>query len=235
MRLSPLALIAVLAACEPVVVDEGPQVAPLQPTETGPQVSQAQALRNFRTAAQRIEPVAEGVCRRRDPSVNCDFNIVIDNRSREINAYQTLDGSGRPIIAFTIPMIAEARNVDEIAFVMSHETAHHIEGHIARQRANATVGAVLLGGLAGALGTTDASTIDTAQQLGAGLGARTYSKNFELEADALGTRIAHAAGFDPLRGAQFFFRIPDPGDRFLGTHPANSDRLRTVQRVASGL
>ncbi|MDB4254950.1 peptidase M48, partial [bacterium] len=44
-----------------------------------------------------------------------------------------------------------------------------------------------------------------------------------------------AAGFDPLNGAQFFFRVPDPGDRFLGTHPANADRLRTVQRVAAGL
>ncbi|MFQ1702788.1 M48 family metallopeptidase [Loktanella agnita] len=235
MRLSPLFLIAALVACAPVVDDAGPQVVPLQPQTTGPQVSQAQSLRNFRTAAQRIEPVAETVCRRRDPSVNCDFNILIDNRSKEINAYQTLDRSGRPIIAFTVPMIAEARNVDEIAFVMAHEAAHHIEGHLARQRANATVGAVLLGGLAGALGTTDQASIDTAQQLGAGLGARTYSKNFELEADALGTRIAAAAGFDPLRGAQFFFRIPDPGDRFLGTHPANADRLRTVQRVAAGL
>ena len=77
--------------------------------------------------------------------------------------------------------------------------------------------------------------INSAQQIGATVGARTYSKNFELEADALGTRIAHSAGFDPLRGAQFFFRIPDPGDRFLGTHPANGDRLKTVQRVAAGL
>ena len=235
MRLSPLFLILALAACDPVVVNDAPQAPPMQVVDAGPQVSQAQALRNFRRAAERIEPVAEGVCRRRDPSVNCDFNIVIDNRSQQINAYQTVDKSGRPIIAFTVPMIAEARNVDEIAFVMAHETAHHIEGHLSRQRTNATVGALVLGGLAGALGTADQATLDTAQQLGAGLGARTYSKNFELEADALGTRIAHAAGFDPLRGAQFFFRIPDPGDRFLGTHPANADRLRTVQRVAAGL
>ena len=51
----------------------------------------------------------------------------------------------------------------------------------------------------------------------------------------MGTRIAAAAGFDPLRGSEFFFRIPDPGDRFLGTHPPNAERLRTVQRVAAGL
>jgi hypothetical protein len=34
---------------------------------------------------------------------------------------------------------------------------------------------------------------------------------------------------------EFFFPIPDPGNKFLGTHPANADRLRTVQRVAASL
>ncbi len=236
MRLLPIALIVALAACEPVVVDEGPAIAPLQQVSSGPKLSQAQALRNFRSVAARIEPLAERVCRQRDPSINCDFRIIIDDRPNQpVNAYQTLDRSGRPIIAFTVPLINEARNRDEIAFVMAHEAAHHIEGHIARQQNNAALGAVLLGGLAGALGNTSPDAINTAQQVGATVGARTYSKNFELEADATGTRIAAAAGYDPLKGAQFFFRIPDPGDKFLGTHPANADRLRTVQRVAASL
>jgi predicted Zn-dependent protease len=199
-------------------------------------LSQGQAVRNFNTAVARVEPVAERLCRQRSPDQNCDFRIVVDNRPNQpVNAYQTLDRSGRPILAFTIPLIADARNADEIAFVMAHEAAHHIEGHIARQQTNAMVGAVLIGGLAGILGTTDQTAIDAATRIGANVGARSYSKSFELEADALGARIAAAAGFDPLRGAQFFFRIPDPGDRFLGTHPPNADRLRTVERVAAGL
>jgi predicted Zn-dependent protease len=192
-------------------------------------------MRNFNFAVSRIEPVAEQMCRQRGTQQNCDFKIVVDDRpGQPVNAYQTLDRSGRPIIAFTVPLIADARSRDEIAFVMAHEAAHHIEGHIARQQQNAALGAVLLGTLAGAMGTVEKTAISTAQRLGASVGARTYSKDFELEADALGTRIAAAAGFDPLKGAQFFFRIPDPGDKFLGTHPANADRLRTVQRVAAG-
>jgi predicted Zn-dependent protease len=67
------------------------------------------------------------------------------------------------------------------------------------------------------------------------VGARTYSKDFELEADALGTVISMRAGFDPIRGAAFFTRIPDPGNRFLGTHPPNAQRIETVRRVAAGL
>ena len=67
-----------------------------------------------------------------------------------------------------------------------------------------------------------AAGVDEATKLGAQVGARSYSKDFELEADALGTVITHRAGFSPLKGAAFFTRIPDPGDRFLGTHPPNA-------------
>ncbi len=235
MRFLPIVLIAALAACEPVDVTAPTAETPvLQQAPAGPRLSQRAALRNFSSVVATVEPVAERYCRQRSPNLNCDFRIVVDDRpGQPANAYQTLDRNGRPIIAFTVPLIAEARNRDELAFVMAHEAAHHIRGHIARQQQNATVGALVFGQLAGALGASN--SIDTAQQLGATVGARTYSKNFELEADALGTEITAAAGYDPLKGAQFFFRIPDPGNRFLGTHPANADRLRTVQEVAARL
>jgi len=225
-----------MGACAPAAVQAPEPVAPLIQPVSQPQVSQRQAASNFNTAVRRIEPVAERICRQQRPNTDCDFQIVVDDRrGQPANAFQTLDRSGRPILAFTLPLIADARNVDEIAFVMAHEAAHHIEGHIPRQQANAQLGAALITGLAGALGATDAASIEAAGQIGATVGARSYSKDFELEADALGARIAAAAGFDPLRGAQFFFRVPDPGDRFLGTHPPNADRLRTVERVAAGL
>ena len=240
MRLVLIAAVLTLGACvttttAPRDVNPVPQ-APLVQTAAPAQLSQRAALRNFNTAVARVEPVAERICRNRNPRENCDFRIIVDDRPNQpVNAYQTLDRNGRPILAFTVPLIMDARNVDEIAFVMAHEAAHHIEGHIARGQTNAALGALLIGGLAGALGATDPGTLDTVTQIGATVGARSYSKAFELEADALGTRIADAAGFDPLRGSQFFFRIADPGDQFLGTHPPNADRLRTVQRVAAGL
>ncbi len=192
-----------------------------------------QAARNFAEVVVNVEPVAEQFCRAMAPQVDCDFRIVVDDDPRAPpNAYQTVDRTGRPIIAFTVPLILEARNQDELAFIMAHEAAHHIEGHLGRQQQNAVLGAQILGAL---VGGTNPTTQRTAQQLGATIGARTYSKDFELEADALGTRIAAAAGYDPVRGADFFNRIPDPGNRFLGTHPPNAERIATVQRVAAGL
>ena len=228
-----LGFVAALAACEPV---------PNSPVATTPtaaapasQPSSRAMARSFVQVVKTLEPVAERECRNRTTNTNCDFNIVVDDRlDQPANAYQTLDRDGRPVIAFTLALIADARNEDELAFVLGHEAAHHISGHIARQQQNAVAGAVIFAGLA-TLSGGDAGTIRSAQELGAQVGARSYSKNFELEADALGTIITTRAGYDPLRGAAFFTRIPDPGDKFLGTHPPNASRLDTVRRTVAGM
>ena len=234
MRWLALPLVFILAGC--VATVEGPN--PQRPTQTAgttsPQPARAN-LNQFSTVVARMEPVAERECRQRTRGLNCDFKIVLDDRPNQPpNAFMTLDRSGRPILAFNLGLISSVRNQDELAFVFGHEAAHHISGHIARTQQNATAGAILLGGLATLTGAS-ASGVRTATDLGASVGARSYSKEFELEADALGTVITHRAGYNPVRGAEFFTQIRDPGDRFLGTHPPNAQRMETVRRVAAGL
>lgn len=232
--LGVLGLVAGLSACEAVPTTATGPVTQPKPQQTSIPSARTNA-RNFVRVVETVEPVAERECRARTQNMNCDFNIVVDDRpGQPANAYQTVDRQGRPIIAFTLALISDARNIDELAFVMGHEAAHHIEGHIARQQQNAVAGAVIFAGLA-TLSGGDATAVRSAQRLGAQVGARTYSKEFELEADALGTVITKRAGFDPLRGAQFFARIPDPGDKFLGTHPPNAARLEIVRRTVAGL
>lgn len=228
------ALLVGLSACD--VVPTG-QVRPM-PTATPnqpPPVTERASARNFIRVVNMLEPVAERECRARTQNMNCDFNIVVDDRPNQpANAYQTVDRQGRPIIAFTLALIADARNEDELAFVMGHEAAHHIAGHIGRQQQNAVAGAVIFAGLA-TLSGGNADAVRSAQELGAQVGARSYSKEFELEADALGTVITKRAGYNPLRGAEFFTRIPDPGDKFLGTHPPNASRIDVVRRTVAGM
>ena len=189
----------------------------------------------FTGVVARVEPVAEQYCRDTTQRLNCDFEIlVLDDASAPANAFQTLNRAGRPQIVFTLALIADARNGDELAFVLGHEAAHHIAGHLPQTRSNARAGGLILGGLIGLSGG-DPASVELALQLGAELGARAYSKDFELQADRLGTIIAARAGYDPVRGAAFFSRIPDPGDRFLGTHPPNAERQQVVRETAAGL
>ena len=183
----------------------------------------------FAYVVSKIEPEAERLCVQYRPQFKCDFQIVVDYTTPDlVNAFQTLMDDGTPVVIFSIGLINQAQNVDELAFVLGHEMSHHLEGHIYRQYQSAKTGAVLLGSLT-ALSGGNVDAIQQAQQIGATLGARSYSKSYELEADKLGTIITATAGFDPLRGAAFFMRIPDPGDQFLGTHPPHAARLQTVR------
>ena len=63
------------------------------------------------------------------------------------------------------------------------------------------------------------------------MGSRFYSKDHELQADEIGTLITYYAGYDPVRGSKFFTRIPDPDDKFLGSHPPNAARIDRVNRT----
>lgn len=242
------AMAAALAGCAPVapVPDVGSVQTPLPvppPTNAPiradtPNTARGSAMA-FVSVIRSMEPAVERECvqRRRSP-LNCDFQFVVDDRpGLEPNAFQTLDNAGRPIIGFTLSLIAATRNTDELAFVVGHEAAHHILNHIEQKSGAAAAGAVILSGIAAAYGA-DAASIRAAQQVGAQVGARYYSKDWELQADYLGAIVTLNAGYDPVRGAEFFARIPDPGDRVLGSHPSRAQRqaqvAQAVADVASG-
>lgn len=212
---------------------QGAVVLPMAAPPSGLPLDPRSAVENFVSVLGEVEPVIEQVCRDSTRGVNCDFLIAVDDRpTSPPNAFQTIDRRGRPVIGFTIALIAEARNRDEIAFVLGHEAAHHILGHIPQQQQSAAAGAMVAGMIATASGATE-EAIRSAQQMGAEMGARTYAKEFELQADALGAEITIISGYDPVLGAGFFDRLPDPGDRFLGTHPPNTERKAVVAQVAA--
>ena len=183
---------------------------------------------------ERMEPVAEAVCRAQTPQQNCDFDIVVLRDPRYgVNAFQTVDpDTGQPVIILTTGLIYEVRNDDELAFVIGHEAAHHIAQHLGQQRTAAERGARIFANTAMQRGASREETIEAAN-LGALVGSRQFSQGAELEADALGTVITCRAGFDPLLGAEFFGQLPDPGENVLGTHPPNPARLRVVRQIAA--
>lgn len=231
-------MLGVLSACAPVPPPPAGQNRP----ETGaplplPQVAPTQrspnvAARQFVTVINRMEPAIEREClQRRSRQISCDFQFIVDTNLRsEPNAFQTVDRSGRPVIGFTASLIAATLNQDEIAFVVGHEASHHILNHLDQKSGAATAGAILLGIGAAAMGG-GSDTIQTAQQIGASVGANVYSKEWELQADYLGAIVTLGAGYDPTLGSKFFERLPDPGNRILGSHPARAARIAQVRRA----
>lgn len=225
-RLTLLLSALLLAGC--VMAPGGPIATDPTPQSAGT-VTRAQ----FEAVSRRMQPVATQVCRERSPHLICEFTVILDDRpDRPPNAYHTRDRDGRPIIAFTESLIRDLRSEDEIALIFGHEAAHHIADHIPRIQREAQTGA-LLGGVAAALIGADAAMTREIMTVTAQVGARRYSKPFELEADRIGAVIAARAGYDPLRGAEIFRRIPDPGNQFLGTHPPNAERLQEVERAVA--
>lgn len=234
MRWLIVSLALSLAACD---IGIAPSAAVgLKPAELARALGSEQAMQDFYTVVQAVEPEAERECRRRRPAdANCDFLILVDpDINAEPNAFQSEDDSGRPVLTLTVGLIETVRNADELAFVIGHESAHHISNHLARQRSNIQATAETFGGLATLTGGDD-DDVKAAQELGAIVGVKAYSKSFELEADELGTIITYHAGYDPLIGAAFFTRIPDPGDQFLGSHPPNEARIRIVEQTVERL
>ena len=124
---------------------------------------------------------------------------VLDTDPPVENAFVT---GGKYIYVFT-GLIEKASGDDELAFVLGHELGHSLLQHNERREDDTSttiadlllLGALLAGG----------NTRETLGLLSTAFSS-SYSQIDEQEADAIGVAIAARAGFDPLRGADFFSR-----------------------------
>ena len=212
-------------------------------------VSERSATKRYNRVITRVEPVAEAFCRRhmeeRRPDYNCDVEILVDTEMKVRNAYQTRTRDGTPIIACSVPMLIDARNDDEIAFILGHEYGHHIATHLEKAEQQAVAGALIMGTLMAAAQVyassydpyrytgNDSQDLQNMMGLGYAVGDKAFSQTYELESDVVATHIARAAGYDPVKGARFFARPEDVKTEtgklsFWGTHPPDEKRLALV-------
>lgn len=239
LRSALMSVLFVVAACGTTY--EVPGAGGASPSATGQAGGASRDRADFVRVAGRVEPVAETFCREEIPNAPpayCNYRVIFEtDPEAPPNAFQTLDDNGRPVIVVTGALLREMRSDDEIAFVLSHEAAHHIAQHIPKQQASQVFGAAVAGGLAAALGGDYATSqgIQDAMDFGAFVGGRAYSQRYELEADWLGAFIADRAGYNPERGAQIFGRpalASSGGPVLLSTHPASPNRLDLVAQAS---
>ncbi|MCY4121844.1 MAG: M48 family metalloprotease [Acidobacteria bacterium] len=133
---------------------------------------------------------------------------------------------------FVAPALVEltGRNRDELAFVIGHEMAHVIRGHVIdRIKLEWSQKALSAVSLATPAGRTVAPWL---RRVGVQWLEKAYSREQEFEADELGGRLMRAAGFDPhgcVRMLERFRRLERESDplglaAYLSTHPPVDDR-----------
>ncbi len=133
---------------------------------------------------------------------------------------------------------------DQIAVVMGHEVGHILGRHAAERYSQATASntALQLGAVA-----LQAGDVGFSREIAAILGAGVqygiilpYSRRHELEADEVGIKLMHRAGYNVNQAIPFWekMRAANSGGRppeFLSTHPNEDSRIALIQRTIRSL
>jgi beta-barrel assembly-enhancing protease len=189
---------------------------------------------------QQVQSYVERVGRRlvsaipsefQHPEFQYNFRVV---NARDINAFAL---PGGPMFV-NRGMIEAARTEGEMAGVMAHEISHVALRH---GTAQATKGQKygLLAGIAGIAGTVlGGPGVGQLAQAPFAVYLLKFSREYETEADVLGSQIMARAGYDPRDLANMFRTIEQQGGGgggFLSDHPSPKDRYARINREAQML
>lgn len=137
--------------------------------------------------------------------------------------------------------LMDAMNDDELSIVLGHELAHFTHEHSRRNARKAMIAQLIGAGAMIGASSVDNDTGRTAAMLGAALGLSAfrsgYSRDLEDQADRVGLRYVHEAGYDVRQGPGLWGKFRDKygeSDRvqnyFFGSHSRPSDRIRNIER-----
>jgi hypothetical protein len=139
-------------------------------------------------------------------------------------------------------LIEAAQNEGELAGVIAHEFSHVALRHGTAQVAKAQKYSILgaLGQVAGAvIGGAAGGAVSQGSQLGVGAYFLRFSREYEKEADILGSHIMANAGYDPRDLANMFRTIEKQsgggGPQWLSSHPNPGNRFEYITREAEML
>jgi predicted Zn-dependent protease len=122
-------------------------------------------------------------------------------------------------------------NTDQLAFIMAHEMAHVIQGHVMERMLTHTLIKTIISG-----GHLRAAVTGSLSQLGTQFLERAYSQENEFRADTFAVRLAAATGYDPAEAIDLFLHLaPLQTGQLLGqyfsTHPPFKSRIQNIQVV----
>lgn len=154
---------------------------------------------------------------------------------KEINAFALPGGP----MYINRGMIEKAHNEGEVAGVMAHELSHVALRHGTAQQTKSTPFAIgqIAGQIVGAIvGGTKGQIIAQGSQFGLGTYFMKFSREYEKQADILGSRIMAGAGYDPRDMANLFRTIEKEsgpgGPQWMSDHPNPGNRIDYINKEA---
>ncbi len=208
--------------------DIGAKEHPLVLVKYGGEYSNTEAEKIIAVVVSKLVAVSD------DPSRVYKISIL---NSPKVNAFALPGG----YLYVTRGLLALANDSSELAAVIAHEMAHVSSNHAILRREKLSSAALgeqvateVLGGSAAGQVAIAANQIRISK----------FSKDQELQADAVGIRMIGRAGFDPFAAARFLetmnaYRAWLAGDQaeedsesFLSSHPATPTRIELAKRHA---
>lgn len=172
----------------------------------------------------------------RHPQFRYEFDVV---NVSDINAFALPGGP----MYINRGMLEAARSEGEVAGVLAHEISHVALRHGTAQAGKATpyqVGSIL-GQIAGAIiGGVAGQAISLSSQFGFGTAFLRYGREYERQADLLGSQIMARAGYDPRDMASMFQTIQSKGGgrggpEWMSSHPNPGNRHAAITKEAAQL
>ncbi len=149
-------------------------------------------------------------------------------RDTAVNAFAAPGG----FVVLHSGLISSAQTPEQLAGVLAHEVQHVLHRHSTRAVIREAPLRLALASLSGGGIETAAAVVGT-------IGALSYRRADEAEADREGMRMLEAARVDPMAMVAFM-RMLDKDDKgtprfvsYLSSHPQTTDRVATLQAMAS--
>jgi beta-barrel assembly-enhancing protease len=208
--------------------------------EAASQVRKELPLMNDRTVDDWVEDIGDRLVAAIPPELrHNEFRYTFDEvNQKEINAFAL---PGGPMF-LNRGMIEKARTEGEVAGVMAHELSHVVLRHGTAQATKGEkfqIGAIAGQILGAVVGGTAGSIIAQGSQFGLGAYFMKFSREYETQADIMGSQIMARAGYDPREMASMFKTIEAEGGgggpEFLSSHPNPGNRYNVITKEASML
>lgn len=184
--------------------------------------TKAESRALLESVIEKIYPKAKELCLSQGLDITkCEWDLEVVS-GNQFNAY----ASGKNKISFYTGLVRGIHYEEELAFVVAHEIGHHIGDHLNKSKTRSIIGALFGAAIAYEAGipSSDPAII------GANIGRMSYSKQQELEADAISLKILKDSGYDLNKARMGIVRLTRTGfsrvnSVFLDSHPSGPERV----------